>query len=399
MMIARAFPLWLGAQLLTITPQAMAPIAFALATVGATGDVGVGAAMMAAMTACQIVFAFPLSRWGRGREPIPFLRLLILTRGTAFALLALAQTLNGAAAVMITLAGLGGLANGAIFGVFRTLLSDIVEVAQLPRAIALTATAAETAFVVGPVLAAVLGGAHGALPLAVMAVASLTPALLVGLLPVSAPLADRTGPAGPMSRALAVWLLCALSGSATVACIETGAVALALRFDRSASYGAVFAVVTCIASVTGGAIVTWANRSVPILGVVGLLATMLAGSLSLALSPSIPGALAGTVLIGLCMAPLSTYYSIVIERLVAPDRRSEAFSVLRAAQGSGVVLSALLLTTLPIARVSLVACGLLTGAIVLVASARPYLESEREGFLTRVAAAGDRPAAAPVSPA
>ncbi|MCW2601932.1 MAG: hypothetical protein JWN61_67 [Pseudonocardiales bacterium] len=375
------FPVWLGAQLLMITPQAMAPIAFALATVGAAGDVGIGAAMMAAMTACQIAFAFPLSRWGRGRPPVDFLRLLILTRGGAFALLAVAQVLGGDPVLMVTLAGLAGMSNGAIFGVFRTLLSEIVPARQLPRALALTATAAETVFVIGPVVAAVLGGISGVVPLAVMAVGALVPAAMVQLLPRVPPPAALPGRAGPISRALPVWLLCALSGSSAVACVETGAVAMALRFDRGASYGAVFAVVLCIGSVTGGAVITWANRSLPIVGVIALLATMLTGSLALALSPGIPGALAGTILIGLCMAPVGTYYSIVIERLVAPDRRSEAFSVLRAAQGTGVVVSALLLTILPIAHVCLVACGLLAIAIATVAACRPFLESQRESFL------------------
>jgi DHA1 family inner membrane transport protein len=379
--VSTGFPVWLGAQLLMIVPQAMAPIAFALATVGASGDVGIGAAMMAAMTGCQIVFAFPLSRWGRSRPPVDFLRLLILGRGSAFGLVAVAQLLGANPLVLVPLAGLAGLANGAIFGVFRTLLSEIIGAGQLPRAIALTATAAETVFVIGPVLAAVLGDVSGALPLFVMAGCALIPATLLRLLPpVTAP-GFAIGRAGPISRALPIWLLCALAGSSAVACVETGAVAMALRFDRSASFGAVFAVILCLASVTGGAIITWANRSLPIVVVIGLLTIMLTGSLGLGLSPHVPGALAGTVLIGLCMAPVSTYYSIVIEQLVAPDRRSEAFSVLRAAQGSGVVLSALLLTVLPIERVCLVAAGLLTIAIGTVTATRPFLETQRAQFL------------------
>jgi DHA1 family inner membrane transport protein len=379
--VSSGFPVWLGAQLLMIVPQAMAPIAFALATVGASGDVGIGAAMMAAMTGCQIVFAFPLSRWGRSRPPVDFLRLLIIGRGSAFGLVAAAQLLGGNPIVLVTMAGLAGMANGAIFGVFRTLLSEIIGAGQLPRAIALTATAAETVFVIGPVLAAVLGDVSGALPLFVMAGCALIPATLLRLLPpVTAP-GFAIGRAGPISRALPIWLLCALAGSSAVACVETGAVAMALRFDRSASFGAVFAVILCLASVTGGAIITWANRSLPIVVVIGLLTIMLTGSLGLGLSPHVPGALAGTVLIGLCMAPVSTYYSIVIEQLVAPDRRSEAFSVLRAAQGSGVVLSALLLTVLPIERVCLVAAGLLTIAIGTVTATRPFLETQRAQFL------------------
>lgn len=381
MRVSTGFPVWLGAQLLTITPQAMAPIAFALATVGATGDVGIGAAMMAAMTGCQIVFAFPLSRWGRSRPPVDFLRLLIIGRGTAFGLVAVAALWAASPVVLVVLAGLAGVANGAIFGVFRTLLSQIVGPGRLPRAIALTATTAEMVFVVGPVAAAVLGALSGALALFVMAGCALIPATLLRLLPrIDAP-AVIVGRAGPMSRALPIWLLCALAGSSAVACVETGAVAMALRFDRSASYGAVFAVILCIASVTGGAIITWANRSLPIVLVIGLLAVMLSGALGLGLSRHVPGALTGTVLIGLCMAPVSTYYSIVIEQLVAPDRRSEAFSVLRAAQGSGVVLSALLLTVLPIERVCLVAAGLLTIAIGTVTVTRPFLENQREQFL------------------
>lgn len=385
------FAAWLSAQLLVVTPQAMAPIAFALATVDASGDVGVGAAMMASMTACQIAFAFPLSSWGRRRAPVSFLRLLVLSRGAAFAVLALMQASGAPSALMIALAGAAGAANGAIFGVFRTLLSSIVDASRLPRAIALTATSAEVVFVAGPVLAAVLGGLGATASLGVMALCATLPASLLSHLPAIDPPARPDGKAGPLSPALPVWLACALSGSAAVACVETGAVALALRFDEDASFGAVFAVVLCIASVAGGAAITWVNRVLPLLVVVALLGTMALGSLALAMSPGIPGALAGTVLIGLCMAPVGTYYSLTVERLAPPDRRSEAFAVLRAAQGTGVVASALLLTVMPIERVSLIAAAMLAAAIALVLAMRRFLERQRRAFLDLQAIAGTPP--------
>jgi DHA1 family inner membrane transport protein len=386
-----AFAPWLVAQWLTIAPQAMAPIAFALATVGGSGDVGTGAAMMAAMTGCQIALALPLSSWGRRVPPLAFVRVLVLARGGAFALVAAAIALEAPAAALICLAGAAGAANGAIFGVYRTVLSSIVEPSRLPRAIALTATSAEIVFALGPVLAAVIAGLSPTAVLALMALSASLPALLLRRLPVLPPPGRDVARAGPLSRALPVWLLCALAGSSAVACVETGAVALALRFGREAAFGAVFALVVCIASVAGGAAVTWANRTLPLGAVLALLATMTTGSLALALSSSIAPAMIGTVLIGLCMAPVGTYYSITVERLAAPDRRSEAFAVLRAAQGTGVVTTALLLTVLPIARVGLVATALLAVAMAAVVLTRRFVERERVGFLS--ALEPDAPAA------
>ena len=49
-------------------------------------------------------------------------------------------------------------------------------------------------------------------------------------------------------------------------------------------------------------------------------------------------AVIGAVLIGAVLAPLGTYYSLVLDTLAPPKRRAEVFALLRTANAVGVIL-------------------------------------------------------------
>jgi hypothetical protein len=357
-------------QQIAASPQAMAPIAFTIATISLSHGFNVGAAMVSTMTACQIVSAVPLSRLGRRADPIQFLRRIQLCRAAALLGLAVARGAGAGPMLLIGLAGLAGIASGPIFGSFRSLLGDLVPAAGLPRALALSATANEFVFVAGPVVAAFVGSASGPLALVLIAVGAGIPALLLPRLQRDGP--DRTAaapgghPGQLLSTALTLWLFCALASSATTAAIETGAVSLAEHFGQPAKIAAVFTVALCIASISGGVILTVANQILGLAVVFGLLVTTMAGALAIGFADRLWLATLGCVLVGLCLAPLNTFFSIAAEGLLPASRRAEGFSLLRAAQGSGIVLSALLLTFLSVDHVAVVAAGLMAAAAVVV---------------------------------
>lgn len=83
----------------------------------------------------------------------------------------------------------------------------------------------------------------------------------------------------------------------------------------------------------------------------------------IALGPTLQVAVAGTVLVGLCVAPLATFYSLVLDELLPASRRVEGFALLRTSQALGIVVVGLLLTlTSPT-----VALGCAAGAVLLIA--------------------------------
>ena len=52
----------------------------------------------------------------------------------------------------------------------------------------------------------------------------------------------------------------------------------------------------------------------------------------------------GAVLIGFVLAPLGTYYSLILDRLAPPQRRPEVFALLRTANAVGVIFASAVLT-------------------------------------------------------
>jgi MFS family permease len=72
-------------------------------------------------------------------------------------------------------------------------------------------------------------------------------------------------------------------------------------------------------------------------------------------------AIAGAVLVGLCLAPLSTAFSLFLDDLLPDDRRTEGFALLRSSHAVGLIVASTL-----IALVSLHAAFAVAGALALI---------------------------------
>jgi hypothetical protein len=166
--------------------------------------------------------------------------------------------------------------------------------------------------------------------------------------------------------------MCAAAGGAAVAAIEIGAVALALNFGFEPTLAIVFTVPLCLASVAGGIWVSVRNRMATRKIVLAHLLFVTLGSALAALNLSVATTIVGTVLIGSVLAPLATYYSLVLDTLAPPQRRPEVFALLRTANAVGVIFASAMLTVLSLSITLIVVTGLMVIAtfVVAIASAR-----------------------------
>lgn len=316
----------------------MAPITFGLATLSA-GDLNDGALMMTAMTVSQVVGAVPIAALGRRFSVTAFARVLTAFRTLAFVGLVFAIAGGAPVPVLVVAAGLAGLVNGAIFAVLRAILNELVASNKLPRALGVVATANELVFVSGPILASTIGGASVIAAVSVMALASALP--LVAL----PRIAHHTPPVSTRARhelirpGTVIWLLPAASASACVASIEVGAVALALRHDLAPTAAYFFTVPLCVGSVLGGVWISIRNRRLRPRTIVALIGLTVAGVLAVAQGGWIGFAIAGVVLIGLCLAPLGTSFSLALDDILPPNRRAEGFALLHTSKSIGLIFA------------------------------------------------------------
>jgi hypothetical protein len=347
-------------------PQAAVPIAFALVALNLTGDARGGAAMILAMTLAQVVGAIPITRFGRKLPPATFLRLLVILRTVALLSLASLAAYEAAFIWLIVLAAVAGSVSGAAWGYMRAVLNQLAPRSGLPRALGIAATLNELTFVLAPVAASGLGSLSPVLAVLALALVGAVPALLV----------PHTGSAqsdgvhavdgSVLSPAIMLWLGCAAAGGATVAAIEIGAVALALTFGYEPALAIMFTVPLCLASVSGGIWVSVRNRMATRKAVVMQLSVMTLGAGLAALGLSVTTTIVGAVLIGTVMAPLSTYYSLILDTLAPAHRRPEVFALLRTANAAGVIFASAMLTVVSPTMALIVVTGLMITATVTV---------------------------------
>lgn len=349
-------------------PQAAGPIAFTLLAMPLTGSSGSGAALVLAITIAQIVGAVPFARLGRGFNAVSYLKALVAVRALAFALLALLAHLDAPFPVLLAAAAAGGIVNGAAFGFLRSVLNYLVEPAGMPRALGLAATLNEFTFVMAPILASVLGAVINPVAGLLLLVALGTaPVLLVPAIPqATAPKSelDAVAHGGSLLRPIVIlWLACTMANSAVVAAVEIGSVAIAIGYGLAPAEGAIFAVALCIASVSGGIWVSSRNRVPDLRMVPVLLLLMGMGAVLAAANLSVLATIAGAVVIGCFLAPLSTFYSLRLDALAPPERKAEIFALSRTANSLGVILASATLTF-----VSLSAIQAISAALILVAA-------------------------------
>ena len=370
---------WFGASATLMVPQAAGPVAFSLLALALTGDTQGGAALVLAMTLAQVAGAVPVTRWGRGRNPTAFLRLLVLGRTLALGGVALAGALGAPFWLLVVLAALSGSVAGAAYGYLRSLLSHLTPEDRYPRALGIAATLNEVTFVAAPVAAAGLGALSPVLGLAALTLIGALPVLLVPRV-AQAEVPGVATRGSLLTARVLLWLACAAGGGAAVAVIEIGAVALALKFGQAPTMAILFTVPLCLASICGGIWVSVRNRMAGRGVVVAQLAVTALGVALVAWGGALAPTLAGAVLVGAVMPPLGTTYMLVLDRLVPKDRRAEAFAVLRTANALGVILASglLALVSLPAALLAVVslpaallAVALLMGAVMTLVALTP----------------------------
>jgi hypothetical protein len=165
--------------------------------------------------------------------------------------------------------------------------------------------------------------------------------------------------------------MCAAAGSAAVAAIEIGAVALALNFGYEPALAIVFTVPLCLASVAGGIWVSVRNRVATRKVVLVQLSIMTLGSSLAALEQSVVTTIVGALLIGSVLAPLGTYYSLTLDTLAPPQRRPEVFALLRTANAVGIIFASALLTVVSLPTALMMVSGLIGTVTLTVAMTSP----------------------------
>jgi hypothetical protein len=350
-------------------PQAAGPIAFSLVALGLTGDASRGAAIVLAMTLSQVAGAIPLARLGRNWPAATFLRLLVGVRTAALLLLA-ALAAGGAPFIWLILAAVvGGSVNGAAHGYLRSVLNALAPASRLPRALGIAATLNELTFVLAPVAASGLGTISPVFAVLALAALGAVPILLVPQTR-STPIEGLLHAGGSvLSPSILLWLMCSAAGGATVASIEIGAVALALRFGYEPALAFLFTVPLCLASVAGGIWVSLRNRVATRMAVVAKLSIMTLGAALVALEQSVATTVLGAVLVGSVLAPLGTHYSLALDMLAPPHRRAEAFALLRTANSFGVIVASAILTVASLSATLVAVAGLMFLATSTVAVA------------------------------
>lgn len=335
---------WFISSATLTVPQAAGPVAFSLVALSLIGDASGGAAMILAMTFAQVAGAIPITRLGRHRSAATFLKLLVAFRSVALAAVALCTYYQTSFAWLIVFAALAGLVNGAAFGFLRSLLNHFTPASRLPRALGIAATLNELTFVLGPVAASGLGAVSPVFALLALTVLGAIPALLIPQVS-DTHIEDTPHVEGTvLSPSILLWLTCAAAGGSTVAAIEIGAVALALRFGYEPTLAILFTVPLCVASVAGGIWVSVRNRMASRKAVVAQLSVMTLGAALAALGLSLTTTVIGAILIGFVLAPLGTYYSLVLDQLAPPQKRPEVFALLRTANAIGIIFASAVLT-------------------------------------------------------
>lgn len=325
-------------------PQAAGPIAFALLAIPLTGDPDSGAAIVLTITIAQVVGAIPVARMGRNKNVVSFLKALVGTRTLALVAVAILAAARAPFSFLLVAAALAGLVNGAAFGYLRSVLNYLVEPSWMPRALGIAATLSEFTFVVAPVLASVIGTISPVLALLMLSVLGMAPVVLVPGIAGARAQEPVDGTGSLLKPSILLWLACTVANSAVVSSIEIGAVSLAMSYGFPPAMGFIFTVALCVASVAGGVWVSVRNRMPGRSAVLAYLGLMSTGAAIIAAHGSVVVTIVGAVIVGCSLAPLGTYYSLMLDALSPPQRKAEVFALSRTANSIGIILTSATLT-------------------------------------------------------
>jgi len=357
---------WLLSYSTFSVPQAAGPIIFALLAIPITGDPSNGAAIVLVITVAQVVGAVPVARLGRNKNAVSFLKVLVGIRILALAAVAFLAAMGAAFSLLLAVAALAGLVNGAAFGYLRSILNYLVEPPRMPRALGMAATLNEFTFVAAPVAASILGTIDPVLALLVLSILGTMPMILMPRIPHAIASRPVEGTGRMLNPPILLWLACTMANSAVASSIEIGAVSLAIDYGFPPEMGFIFTVALCVASVGGGVWVSVRNRMPRRLVVVFYLILMSTGAVLIAGRLSVAVTILGAVIIGCCLAPLSTYYSLMLDVLSPPHRKAELFAMSRTANSIGIILTSAILTLTSLALTLMVSATVIFMATVVV---------------------------------
>lgn len=357
---------WFASSATSAMPQAAGPVAFSLLSLSLLGDASGGAAIILAMTLAQVVGAVPITRLGKNLPSVTYLRLLVVFRTLALVAVTLFAHYQAPFAWLVVCAAVAGSVSGAAYGYLRSLLNQFTSAARLPRALGIAATIHEATFVLGPVVASALGSVSPVFAILTVTIIGAAPALLIPQ--AGKYLVEDVPPAkvSILNPAISLWLTCAAILASAVAAVEIGAVALALKFGYAPALAILFTVPLCLASVAGGIWVSVRNRISSQKAVLIQLSIVTTGSALIALGPSLATTIAGTLLIGSVLAPLGTYFSLILDALAPPQKRPEVFALLRTAYSVGIILASAMLTAFSLSSALIVVTGMMIGITLIV---------------------------------
>ncbi|MFE3171839.1 MFS transporter [Amycolatopsis sp. NPDC059090] len=351
----RAYWHWSAGVQCARLPATMAPLAFTLLTTATTGSYRLGSVLMSVYVVAEMAGAVPLARWLDRVGVSRGLAALLLLAAAGFALLTAAAAVHAPNAALLALVVLPGAAAGASSGGFRTLLADVVDDEQLPRAVSVDAVILECVLVGGPGLVALLALAGPLLPLAAMTVVCLLAAVLVPRR-VSAHQGAGAGDDGPPPPPIIYlpWLCCAFTVGLLLSTIEVASLPLVHRLGAPDAAAPVVIAVLSGASIAGSLLCAWRGKTGdPRLFLAGLVA----GGLALAADLGWAGLVGSLTLIGGCTAPLVAATSVNLQRLLPKNRRSAGFSLSFTVQACGFGLGSLAVGVLPLSLAPLFGVG------------------------------------------
>jgi MFS family permease len=297
---------------------------------------------------------------------------------------------HGPTLVAAALAVALGVALAAIPGGYRALVSAVVPEPDLEKAYALDAVCVEACFVTGPAVAAVTAWFAGpAGVFALMAVAALAGSLAAGRLPAVArtPTGGGDAPAPHRIPTMVGVLAGTVAAGMGLGVLDATFPAFAVTLGTRAAIGGAFVTLMALGSGTSGLLLGARVARGDDVGRRAALLLLLFGLvvLPMAAAPGVAVVVLLAFAAGAPFALMTTSASVLIQRSVAPERTTEAFSLLNAGLLTGDAVGS------AVASAFVGSAG--TRVTLLLAGAGPFLGGG--ALLAVISALRRRPHAAP----
>lgn len=379
--------LWVVIAVLSRLTNAMAPLALVFAVRELPDGYALGASLAGAYIGGEVVGAAALGVLSRQRRVRRELFAGLVVSALAFGALAAVPARSTAA--WLALAALAGAAPALGPGGLRSVLTRMVEEADVARALSAEAVLNELIWAAAPVVVVFLSvRVWPGAPLLVGAGCSAAAGLFALALPATAGDGEHRGAGVPLRALAAAWPTFLVSAAALSLMASLELVLPTLIEYRDLAVGwsgpllSAFMVASCIGALCYGAR-SWPG-SPHRQGVVLLLAAVAAAAV-LTVASSVVGIAAALVVAGVLQSGVMVSRSLALRRQLPPAAHTAGYSMMHAVQGVGysatAVAAAALLSRLtpPLAIGAVFALAvLLIGASVVAEHRAPYSASLRD---------------------